>query len=192
MEDAAAVIESAVAALGVSKLELALRSGVDAATISRFANGRRMPSLGSIDIVLRPTHHQLVSIPSRGATAIATGAEIRNAVRRDDHQSALRAFVQFNDDLLRENGALRVGLTLGEPAPTGDRRWDSALAALVDYRLSSDGLPHAPWVDDTDRILDDPWIYDGTDYSARHDREITPPQFLRRGIIINPAELQSV
>ena len=165
---------------------------MDGATLSRIAQGRRIPTLNTIDQALRATRHQLITIPTRGATAVSTGAAIRSFIDTGRSQDALRAFIQYNDDLAREEGALRVALTIGEPAPTGALRWDAALAALADHHLSRDSLPKSSWIDDPSRRLAEEWVFDGTEYSAEHDRGVTPRAFRERGIVLNPDELASI
>ncbi|WP_430645132.1 hypothetical protein [Agromyces sp. GXS1127] len=79
-------------------------------------------------------------MPTVRDDAAAIAADIRFAVADADgrQSTALRRFIQLNDNLTAEHGAARFALAISPPGPTGSRQWDAALAA---HRLVADSCP---------------------------------------------------
>ncbi|MFM7536553.1 MAG: hypothetical protein ACKO91_12285 [Acidimicrobiales bacterium] len=98
--------------------------------------------------------------------------------------------MQCADNLRREHGALRVALSLREPSPTGDVRYDAALAALVDHYAAEEALPIPAWTSQPSLTLADPWIPDP--YAPDDIAALTPPAFVRHGVLLAATELESV
>ena len=117
--------------------------------------------------------------------------EIDRAITRSDDALAFRRFLQLADNLAAEQGATRVGLALTEPAPTGSEPWDAAIAALCEYRLKADALPVPDWVTTRTGHPDNPWTPHTSDYDIPADPTRVPPEFLRRGILIEAETLGS-
>ncbi|MBG6212925.1 MAG: helix-turn-helix domain-containing protein [Cryobacterium sp.] len=105
---------------------------------------------------------------------------------------AFRRWLQLADNLAAERGATRVGLTLTEPAPTGSVQWDTAIAALCEYRLNADALPVPEWVGARSGNPGAPWTPRTSDYDIPVDISQVPAEFLRRGILVEAATLESV
>lgn len=84
---------------------------------------------------------------------------------------------------------MRVALCVAPPPLTGDRRFDAAIAAVVEYHLARDSLPLPSWVYEASRSVPDPWVpdpYAGPDIVAD-----APEPFRRRGVLLAERELVS-
>ena len=68
--------------------------------------------------------------------ASTTAARIAFALAQDSRNGALRAFLDYSDELTRYSPAERFGLAAINPGPTGSAAWDAALAGLVDFNLA--------------------------------------------------------
>ena len=159
------------------------------------------------------TRRTLVTIPTVRADAANIAAQIGAILRAGTvlHSSTLatrplnnsneawafRCFIQLADNLAGEDGATRVGLTLTEPAPVLARTldsspWDTAIAALCEYRLNTDALPVPEWISVRTGNPDAPWEPCTSDFESPVDRAQVPAEFLNRGILIEAATLESV
>ena len=134
----------------------------------------------------------MVIIPTVRSDAARIAAEIGDALRRSDDASAFRRFLQLADNLAAEHGSTKVGLVLTEPAPTGSGRWDAAIAALCEFRLIASALPIPSWVTDQIGLPDTLWAPRTSDYDIPADETLVPDAFLRRGILIEAATLESI
>ena len=125
---------------------------------------------------------------------------------------AFRCFIQLADNLAGEIGATRVGLSLTEPAPVrggpesvlksalrnaqadtqAGSPWNTAIAALCEYRLNADALPVPEWIRAITGNPDANWEPWTSDFESPIDREQVPVEFLRRGILIEAATLESI
>jgi hypothetical protein len=108
-----------------------------------------------------------------------------------DEPYVFRALIQVANDLADAEPALRVALAVTPPAPTGHRRVDAFLAAIVDYRLSGEGLPCPAWVDDPSRTVTPEWLASGVSELSDLSREGTPDSFRKRGVVIHESDLVS-
>jgi hypothetical protein len=142
-----------------------------------------------LDAFLRPTGNRLIAVPLTGRPVAESAVAIADALGQSNEAWAYREFIQTNDDLVAESATGRVVLSYAPPPPTGDRRFDALLAALVDFRLSEVGAPHPSWVGRA-RQLTTVWHVDP--YSAVHpDLVSVPIEFSRLGVILDVSELSS-
>jgi len=183
------LLESGRRLRGVSRRELARRTGASAPGLADVAAGRKDATTARLDSLLRALDLQLALLPGRRSTAVGTGEEVRELVAVADERSAYRAVRQLAIDLAAVEPALRVALAVTPPPPTGDRRFDALLAAVVDDCLGSDGLPIPQWVSAEDRSLDEPWDVEPVAVLRPAARAATPEAFARRGIYLDPVDL---
>lgn len=189
---AGVLARSARAASGLTQSELAIRSGIAGSSLSLIEHGKRGPTMATLEALLRATRHTVVTVPTVRSDAARIASEIRAALSDSDDPLAFRRFLQLADNLAAEHGATRVGLTLTEPAPTGSEQWDAAIAALCEFRLNADGLPVPEWVISLARSPDVSWGPRTSDYDIPADATQVPNEFLRRGILIEAATLESI
>ena len=191
MTAAAEIVRTGRESAGFSQNELARRARVPQSSISRIEAGERSPSIELIDRLLAPAHHHVSVLPTRTPTVAETAATIRRLLDEDHDAYVFRALIQVANDLTGAEPALRVALAVTPPAPTGHRGADAFLAAIVDYRLTGEGLPCPTWVDDSHRAVRPDWVASGLVDLAELSREGTPEPFLRRGVLIHEADLVS-
>ncbi|TFB98876.1 MULTISPECIES: helix-turn-helix domain-containing protein [unclassified Cryobacterium] len=183
---------SARAASGLSQSELAVRSGIAGSSLSLIENGKREPTVATLEALLLATRHTVVTLPTVRSDAARIASEIAAALAVSDEPLAFRRFLQLADNLAAERGATRVGLTLTEPLPTGSERWDTAIAALCEYRLNADALPIPDWIIARTGAPGSPWSPRTSDYDIPAEVDRVPREFRDRGILIEAATLESV
>ncbi len=173
----------------LSQRAAAAAARVPQASIGRVEAGSRDVSVATLDSFLRPTGNRLIAVPLRGRPVAEAAVAITDALDRNDETGAFREFLQTNDDMAAEAAAGRVVLSYAPPPPTGDRRFDVMLAALVDFRLSEVGAPQPEWVGHTEPLAI-AWHVDP--YSeANLDLISVPIEFARRGVVLDVSELSS-
>jgi len=183
---------SARAASGLSQTELAVRSGIAGSSLSLIENGKREPTVATLEALLLATRHTVVTLPTVRSDAARIASEISAALAATDEPLAFRRFVQLADNLAAERGSTRVGLTLTEPLPTRSQHWDTAIAALCEYRLNADALPVPDWILTREGNPDNPWSPRTSDYDIPADVDRVPRELRDRGILIEAATLESV
>lgn len=175
---------------GLSQRELALRAGDHQPTIAAIEAGRRDVRVGHLERLVARAGCRLSLIPTTAAPVAEVAAGGAEWLATGDVDSAWRAFIQANDDLAAALADVRVALCVCQPTPTGDPRFDAALAALVAHHLSDAGLPVPAWVDDSSRFLAEPWSPDM--FGPRGPDLDVPEAFARHGVLIAASELEGV
>lgn len=104
----------------------------------------------------------------------------------------MRLFIQLADNLAAEHHESRYALAIAAPTPTGEKRWDAALAALVEHRLREEDLPTPAWTREPERRLSRVWTFGAGVYEVSVDRRRVPDAFLEHGVLIDPDVLASV
>ena len=191
MTPAQRLLRSARRSGGLSQRALAERAHVHQPAIAAIERGTKDARVAHLDRLLRGAGHRLTTLPTWAPTAADTAEEIAAALAGPDGEDrAFRALLAFNDGLTAQEPALRVALCVTEPAPTADRRFDAALAAMVEHNLAPSRLPVPRWVRSPERTLDAYWVVDP--YAPDDVAEHTPKAFRRHGILLDAAELASV
>lgn len=183
---------SARAASGLTQSQVANRSGIAGSSLSLIEHGKREPTVATLDTLLRAVRHSVVLIPTVRSDAANIAASIAKAVTAADDASAFRYFIQLADNLAAESGTTRIGLTLTEPATTGSKQWDAAIAALCEFRLNLDRLTVPPWIIRRRKPLASKWEPHTSDYTIPVNIKKVPKEFLRRGVLIEAQTLESI
>jgi transcriptional regulator with XRE-family HTH domain len=186
---ASILLRSSRLASGITQGDLAARAKTSQPEISTIESGKKIPTVDTLERLLRQTGHRIIAIPGAGTDAAETADRIASANSRD---SALRAFLDYSDSLARAEGVDRVVLGIAEPHSTGSPAWDAALAALVDYWFSKSRLPKPDWITAASRTLTDPQSPQLGAYDLAPDLAAVPREFLRRNILLERATLESV
>lgn len=183
MANASTLVRAARLSRRLTQVQLADRTRIDQATVSRSEGGRDA-DFTTVDRLLAGAGHRLYSAPTRRDDAATVAAEIRQRLRDGDKDRALRALIQLNDNLVAERGLVRGVLGLAEPESTKDPVWDAALAAIVAWRLREDGLPTPDWVDAPSRFLAKPR---GLEVDVADPTPLpsdVPDEFGKRGVLV--------
>ena len=189
---ASALLRAARSSARLNQGDLAERAATSQPDVSSIERGARVLTVDTLERLLQRTGHRLIAVPGLGPDAVETAERIATAVRAENRDEALRAFLDYSERLAHAGRAERVILSYAEPAPTGSRAWDAALAAVSDYWLNKSNLPRRNWMLDTARTLASPEAphLGGLDLSP--DRNDVPNEFFRRNVMIERATLASV
>lgn len=188
---ASTFIRSARRRKNLGQRELGRRARISQSQLSLIESDKQNPAFETVEKILKSAGHRLVAIPTSREDAASVAVEIADALKNSRPERALRWFIQLNDNLASEHGALRFALSIAEPESTGTKHWDAAIAALVAYRLGEEGLPSPEWVTGDSRSLKRSWsIGDGT-YGIRPELDRVPPEFLKRRVLIDADTLRS-
>ena len=186
---ASTLLRSSRLAIGITQGELAARAKTSQPGISTIESGKKVPTVQTLERLLRQTGHRLIAVPGTGVDAADTADRIGSANSRD---SALRAFLDYSDSLAAARGVARVVLGIAEPHPTGSAAWDAALAALVDYWLGRSKLPKPDWINSRSRFLAEPQSPQLGEYDLAPELDDVPPEFRRRNVLMERSTLESV
>jgi transcriptional regulator with XRE-family HTH domain len=180
--NASTLVRAARRSRRLTQEQLADRAQIDQGSVSRSERGRDA-GFNTIDRLLAGAGHRLYSAPTRRDDAATAAAEIRERLRGRDKDRALRALLQLNDNLLAEHGLVRGILGLAEPESTKDPVWDAAIAALVAWRLSEEGVPLPAWVDQEGRFLAEPRTLEVDPADPVPPLSEVPAEFAKRGVL---------
>lgn len=183
MIQSATLVRAARKSQRLTQQQLAERTRVDQGSVSRFERGRDA-DFSTVDRLLAGAGHRLYSAPTRRDDSAAVAAEIKDRLRANDKDRALRALLQLNDNLVAEHGLVRGILGLAEPEPVGDPAWDAAIAALVAWRLRDEGLPVPEWVNGRSRFLSAPRLLAVDPADPVPPASEVPTEFAERGVLV--------
>lgn len=192
-------------AAGLSIRDLARRSGLSPSTITRIEAGAvdpgirtlsKLASAAGITLHLSYSHPYPtapgtlpMSSPTRATTRRPDLASLTDALRTTPvgtgpDWTRLRAFI----DWARRHPAALPAMLAASPASSGDRLLDNLLAAIAEKLCDDAGLPRPTW---TQKVtpMEQTWRAALRGAGALHERETTPPQFLRRRIELGEANL---
>jgi len=186
---AAGLLSSARRYRNVSGRALARSASSSQAGLVDVENGNSDATTDRLDRVLSCLGYQVTVLPTRLGTAAAAAESVRWFLQAGNLDAAFRVVWQLADDLRRDDLAIRVALCITPPAPTGDPRFDALIAGIVEYLLSSDGLPLPTWLSEDSRCLDDPWDVEPVPSLQANARSRTPESLARHGVFLDPAEL---
>lgn len=131
------------------------------------------------------------------AVPIGTRLTVAEQVTRIREEIAIgrpttRSLAQLTNTLVHADRNELPFLVATTPEPTGDRRIDAFVAALVEHVA---GTTAPAWVQHSGRFLTDEWVYspfpDDADLNAII-RSGTPPAFARHGVYVDASDLTSV
>lgn len=129
---------------------------------------------------------------------MATGARYKAMTRpaspdtrgeADDGRHAWRRVWEFYEEYRWEPQEDRQRLIQDEPEPTGDRRWDTLLAALAEHLAAQDDNAAPSWTQD--RFLEQWWF--PFDLPSQHVEALVhaPMAFRRRGVFLSARNLEA-
>ena len=189
MSVAATLLSSARRYRGVSGRALARQTASRQAGLVGVEKGTADATTERLARILRALDYQVVALPTRLGTASDSGEDIRRYLEVGNEDAAFRVVLQLATDLTRADPALRVALCVTPPALTGNPRFDALLAGVVEWELSTDGLPIPLWVSEGTRTLSEPWDVEPVPGLQEAARQRTPDVLRRHGIYLDPAEL---
>lgn len=117
---------------------------------------------------------------------------IGRALLEDRRESALRLFIQINDNLQACAPMQKIEMAQDEPPLTGHAGYDALLAGLVEYHFIGSRLPLPQWVNEKSRSLPTAWYFEEIAVDKESIRISTPDCFAHRNVFIRESELMSV
>jgi transcriptional regulator with XRE-family HTH domain len=191
MERASTLVRAARKSRLLTQVDLAQKAHIHQSNLSEIENGRDL-SVSTLDRLLTATGHGLYALPVRRADASETARALQSKLKSGNREGALRVLIQLNDNLVAEHGLLRGVLGLAEPESTGRPEWDAALAGLVAWRLTEEGLPTPTWVEDDRFFLRRPRTLDVDPADPIPTPEDIPHEFARRGVLVWADTFESI
>lgn len=192
MGTAGVALRSARKSRKLTQSQLALRTGLDQARVSRSERDDEVPRFDTVDRLLAGSGHRLYAAPTRRDDAATAASRIRRSLERGDRHEALRHLIQLNDDLLAETGLVRGVLAVTTPERTGQKLWDAAIAALVSWRLQQQQIPLPDWVADPGRTLQHAHVLRVDPADPVPGPADVPEPFRRHGVLAWHATFASV
>ena len=77
------------------------------------------------------------------------------------------------------------------PELTGQRSWDSFLAAIVEHIARLHGHPVPAWCDEPERFLERPWLFCTTRLAGWDSVLFAPGAFIRHSVFPDPRDLDA-
>jgi transcriptional regulator with XRE-family HTH domain len=187
--DEATLLREARRASALTQAEVARRAGTAQSAVAAYESGDRKPGLATLARLLRATDHdlELVARPRlrRGAASLAELAQVIRADLADSRASdALRLLFGFADDFRPSSRPGKLVLLAAEPPPTGDPRFDAALAGLGEFFAQEAGVPVPAWVNAPGRFVEPWWFVASRPAFHAYVLANTPAAFLRHGVLL--------
>jgi len=188
MDSAAALLQEARDAAGLSRRALARRAGVPISTVSRVEDGEVDPTLTMLQRMLSAAGRQislgLEPIPKHRSLAALADAWSPSAVGPKIDWTRLRAFL----DRLHSHPSEVEGAIATPPPRSGTLLLDVLLAAIAEKIADDAGLSRPRW-SAVIPALSSPWQPPGTPRMIEQARRNAPPQFKDRNIWLAARDL---
>jgi transcriptional regulator with XRE-family HTH domain len=185
----ATMLRDARQAVGITQLELAQRAGTAQPAVAAYESGSRTPNLTTLQRLLGACEHdvELHALPRvrRGAASLAELAEtIEGDLEQGRERDALRLLFGFADDFRGSSRPGQLALLSEEPPPTGEARFDAALAGVAEFFADEGEIPAPKWVDGLERFVEPWWFVASRPAFHAYTLANTPAVFARHGVFI--------
>lgn len=183
------MLRAARHAAGITQVELAARAGTTQPAVAAYESGARRPNLTTLSRLLDGCEYdvEVLAHPRlrRGAASLAELAPTISADLSGDRESdALRLLFGFADDFRGSSRPGRIALIEQEPPPTGDARFDAALAAVAEFFAAEAGIAAPGWVNGPGRFVEPWWFVASRPAFHAYTLANTPALFVRHGVFI--------
>jgi transcriptional regulator with XRE-family HTH domain len=183
------LIRTARHAAGITQVELAARSGTTQPAVAAYESGSRKPNLATLSRLLDGCEHdvEMVARPRvrRGAASLAElSPTISEDLSADRESDAVRSLFGFADDFRGSSRPGRIALIANEPQPTGDARFDAALAGIAEFFAAEAGIAAPAWVNGPGRFVEPWWFVGSRPAFDAYTLANTPALFARHGVFI--------
>jgi transcriptional regulator with XRE-family HTH domain len=185
----ATMLRSARQVAGITQLELANRAGTAQPAVAAYESGGRTPNLTTLRRLLGACEHdvEVLAHPRvrRGAASLAELAEpIEEDLQQDRERDALRLLYGFADDFRGSSRPGRIALVQDEPPPTGDARFDAALAGVAELFAREGAIPTPTWVEGPGRFVEPWWFVASRPAFHAYTLANTPAVMARHGVFM--------
>lgn len=174
---------------GITQAELARRARTSQPGVAAYEAGARTPSIATLRRLLDACQYdiELIARPRmrRGAASLERIADsMREDLSRGCEDDALRLLFGFADDFRGSSRPGRIALLREEPPPTGDRRFDAALAGAAELFAREGEIATPEWVDGLGRFVEPWWFVRSRPELDAYVLARTPAVFARHGVFI--------
>lgn len=185
----ASLIKNARSAAGITQLQLAHRAGTAQSAVAAYESGARTPTLATLERLFGACEHDLElnarARIRRGAASLEQLAPIlTEELGQDRERDALRLLFGFADDFRGSSRPGKIALLHGEPPPTGDARFDAALAGTAEFFACEGAIPAPGWVEEPNRFVEPWWFATSRAAFEAYTLAHTPAVFARHGVFI--------
>ncbi len=183
------LIRDARQAAGITQLELASRADTTQPAVAAYESGARAPNLTTLERLLDACDYDVAVLANprvrRGAASLADLAQaIAEDLDRGREQDALRLLFGFADDFRGSSRAGRLALLRDEPPPTGDARFDAALAGVAELFAIEGAIVAPAWVNDRGRFVEPWWFVASRPEFHAYTLAHTPAVLARHGVFM--------
>jgi transcriptional regulator with XRE-family HTH domain len=187
--DVSELVRKARRDAGLTQAQLAHRAGTAQSAVAAYEAGTRTPSLATLQRLLDGSEHDLLLSARprtrRGAASLELIAETMSQdLRRSGEDDALRLLFGFADDFRASSRPGRMALLRDEPQPTGDPRFDAALAGAAELFAREAEIAPPDWVDGPGRFVEPWWFVSSRPPLDAYVFAHTPAVFARHGVFI--------
>ena len=184
-----ALIRGARHAAGITQLELASRAGTAQPAVAAYESGSKTPNLATLERLLGACEHdvEVLARPRvrRGAASLAELAlTIGEDLEQGRDRDALRLLFGFADDFRGSSRPGRIALLRDEPPPTGDARFDAALAGVAELFAAEAAIAAPAWVNGPGRFVEPWWFVASRPEFHAYTLANTPAVLARHGVFM--------
>jgi transcriptional regulator with XRE-family HTH domain len=185
----AALLRDARGKAALTQADVARRAHTAQSAVAAYESGARRPTLPTLERLLEACDYELDIVlrprVRRGAAALADLAPtIAQDLIDGEEQDAVRLLFGFADDFRGSSRPGRIALITAEPQPTGDPRFDAALAAVAEFFAAEAGIDAPDWVDGEHRIVEPSWFIASRPAFHAYTLASTPAVFARHGVFV--------
>lgn len=109
--------------------------------------------------------------------------------RAEDDKIRWKLVWEFLEEYRWEPAEVQPSLVRDEPAPAGDERWDTLLAAVAEHLCAKLDLAPPPWTDD--RVLRRPWFPAELAIQRADALAWAPAAFRKHGVYLSARDLEA-
>lgn len=187
--DIAKVVARARRDADITQAELASRASTSQPAVAAYEKGARTPSIETLERLLNACECDIeLSIRPRVRRGAESLEEIAQVMREDlnngQEDDALRLVFGFADDFRGSSRPGRIALLRDEPPPTGDPRFDAALAGTAEFFAAEADIVAPSWVEGSGRFVEPWWFVSSRPAFDAYALQHTPAVFARHGVFI--------
>jgi transcriptional regulator with XRE-family HTH domain len=183
------LIKDARRAAGITQHQMAHRASTVQPAVAAYESGTRKPTIATLERLLDACEHdlELRALPRvrRGAASLEQLAPtIAEDLGQDREGDALRLLFGFADDFRGSSRPGKIALLHEAPPPTGDARFDAALAGTAEFFAREGAIPAPGWVDEPNRFVEPWWFATSRPMLDAYTLAHTPAVFARHGVFL--------
>ena len=183
------LLRQARKAAALTQQELADRVETAQSAIAAYESETRVPTLATLGRLLDACDHDLgLVVRPRVRRSAASLRDLAEQIKLDltegKEQDAARLLFAFADDFRGSPRPGKISLISDEPMPTGDVRFDAALAGLAEFFAAEAQIPVPDWTGGEGRFAEPCWFITSRPSFHAYVLAHTPASFARHGVFV--------